>query len=404
MSEKNVLRQITILSIVGFFLILVAIIPSVNATSGSVSVPADESRSVDLGFLYTGTIVDYSWATDDEYDDVDFRIASGNDSYESTTETYSGSGTFSVPTDADYSMIWYCNNWMDSAEVDYTFTITDPTVDADLTVSYNFSKNPCPQGEESTVSISIKNPNDDQIKITDVGIHFDWQPTDIYVIDDGIQSNPPTLATAASHSSSITFSVQSDVSLGMHTYDILINYEIKAYGNWHEKTWESGDKLDFSVSAKDRDGDGTPDTEDAFPDNPDETKDTDEDGIGDNQDDFPSDPLEHTDTDNDGVGDNADEFPENGNETIDTDKDGIGDNADKFPNDIAASVDSDGDGYPDEWNTGKTEKDSTSGLKLDAYPTDAEKFEKKEDSPGIGIIGILLTIAVMVLFFKINKD
>ncbi len=38
----------------------------------------------------------------------------------------------------------------------------------------------------------------------------------------------------------------------------------------------------------DRDGDGTADTDDAFPDDPDEDKDTDGDGVGDNADDFPN--------------------------------------------------------------------------------------------------------------------
>ena len=38
---------------------------------------------------------------------------------------------------------------------------------------------------------------------------------------------------------------------------------------------------------------------------------------------------------------------------------------DAFPLDPAASRDTDGDGKPDDWNTGKTEKDSTMSLRLD---------------------------------------
>ena len=59
----------------------------------------------------------------------------------------------------------------------------------------------------------------------------------------------------------------------------------------------------------DSDGDGTPDINDAFPNDPSETTDTDGDGVGDNADAFPNDPSETTDTDGDGVGDNADAFP-----------------------------------------------------------------------------------------------
>ena len=59
----------------------------------------------------------------------------------------------------------------------------------------------------------------------------------------------------------------------------------------------------------DSDGDGVPDSEDAFPNDPNETTDSDGDGVGDNGDAFPNDPNETQDTDNDGVGDNADPTP-----------------------------------------------------------------------------------------------
>ena len=36
-----------------------------------------------------------------------------------------------------------------------------------------------------------------------------------------------------------------------------------------------------------------------------------------------------------------------------------------------SSVDTDNDGYPDSWNAGRDEDDSTTGLELDAFPTDA---------------------------------
>jgi len=71
---------------------------------------------------------------------------------------------------------------------------------------------------------------------------------------------------------------------------------------------------DLSVSpgpcgAADSDGDGVPDDQDAFPNDPTETTDTDGDGVGDNGDAFPNDPTETTDSDGDGVGDNGDAFP-----------------------------------------------------------------------------------------------
>ena len=87
------------------------------------------------------------------------------------------------------------------------------------------------------------------------------------------------------------------------------------------------------TSSFDSDGDGVPDSDDAFPFDASETTDTDGDGVGDNSDPFPDDASETVDSDGDGVGDNADAFPNDASETTDTDGDGVGDNADAFPND-----------------------------------------------------------------------
>lgn len=123
----------------------------------------------------------------------------------------------------------------------------------------------------------------------------------------------------------------------------------------------------------DTDGDGVPDSEDAFPNDPDETTDSDNDGVGDVADAFPMDPNETMDSDGDGVGDVADAFPMDPLETVDTDGDGIGDNADTdndgdgvtdaedaFPQDPDESVDTDGDGVGD--NADSFPLDPTRGI------------------------------------------
>ena len=56
----------------------------------------------------------------------------------------------------------------------------------------------------------------------------------------------------------------------------------------------------------DNDGDGVLNSDDEFPDDPNEAVDTDGDGVGDNADAFPDDPDESADSDGDGIGDNAD--------------------------------------------------------------------------------------------------
>ncbi len=74
--------------------------------------------------------------------------------------------------------------------------------------------------------------------------------------------------------------------------------------------------------AKDTDGDGYPDDEDAFPRDATEWKDSDGDTVGDNSDAFPKDGDEWRDTDGDGTGDNAD---------TDDDNDHVPDADDLFP-------------------------------------------------------------------------
>ena len=117
--------------------------------------------------------------------------------------------------------------------------------------------------------------------------------------------------------------------------------------------------MDASESS-DRDGDGTGDNADAFPDDSAETQDSDNDGVGDVRDAFDEDPTEFEDTDGDGVGDNTDVFPDDPTEFQDSDNDGVGDVRDAFDEDPfefedtdgngvgdAADPDDDGDGYSD---------------------------------------------------------
>ncbi|MFT6387093.1 MAG: subtilisin family serine protease [Cellvibrionaceae bacterium] len=95
------------------------------------------------------------------------------------------------------------------------------------------------------------------------------------------------------------------------------------------------DLIETTEPPVDTDGDGVPDSEDAFPTDPTESEDSDGDGVGDNADAFPSDPSETLDSDGDGIGDNTDAFPNDASETTDTDRDGVGDNSDIYPNDSA---------------------------------------------------------------------
>lgn len=143
-------------------------------------------------------------------------------------------------------------------------------------------------------------------------------------------------------------------------------------------------------SDPDRDGDAVPNTEDAFPDNANEWLDSDGDGVGDNGDALPNNPDEWADADGDGIGDNGDAFPNNPDEWADSDGDGVGDHSDAFPNDPGETLDSDGDSVgnnndafpndPDEW--ADTDGDGV-GDNADAFPNDASE-SVDTDGDGVG--------------------
>lgn len=74
--------------------------------------------------------------------------------------------------------------------------------------------------------------------------------------------------------------------------------------------------------------------------------DSDGDGVPDEEDDFPNDPTYSQDSDGDGVPDPEDDLPQDSRYSEDSDGDGVPDPEDDFPNDPQFSEDSDGDGVP----------------------------------------------------------
>jgi len=349
-------------------LLIASIMPFISNASGilyedaNVEITTGQSLTLSLESLNQGMIIEYNWYTDDQYDNVDFKISDGTNDYHVLDDVSSANDQFIIPSNGDYTIYWVNDNWIDTVTLWYTVEILNPPAldDYTLQVFKSFSENPCHQGNSSIATIVVKNINDDQIKVKSIGIHFDFFPTDIYVMEDNIDE---ILATNQEFSADLEFDVNTDVTLGIHIYDIYITYEARVLGNWYDTDWQSADQTDFEVIEIDRDFDGYPDSQDTFPDNPGEWKDTDSDGVGDNTDKFPSDPAASVDSDGDG-------YPNNwnlGKSELDSTS---GLYLDAFPDDPAASVDTDGDGSPDDWNTGKTESDSTTGLTLDAFPSD----------------------------------
>lgn len=125
-------------------------------------------------------------------------------------------------------------------------------------------------------------------------------------------------------------------------------------------------ELQPAVKNPDIDGDGTPNDQDAFPQDGDEDTDTDRDGIGNNADE---------DDDNDGVADVNDDFPLDPAEQLDTDNDGIGNNAD---------TDDDGDETPDAQDDFPLDpsRQNKEDQDNDGWPAEQDADDNDADVPG----------------------
>ncbi|MEA3559980.1 MAG: carboxypeptidase-like regulatory domain-containing protein [Candidatus Thermoplasmatota archaeon] len=133
--------------------------------------------------------------------------------------------------------------------------------------------------------------------------------------------------------------------------------------------------------------------------------DSDNDGVPNSEDLFPDDPDEWSDMDKDGIGDNSDMFPTDPDEWIDTDGDGIGDNSD---------TDDDGDGMPDQWELDNglnpldpgdafVDSDEDGAYNIDEFlkgtdPNDKGSSPEDEESNSLWIIiAAVALIAVVVI-------
>ena len=184
----------------------------------------------------------------------------------------------------------------------------------DLDVTYIYSDN-VRQEETGEFGITIENIGSDQIRITWIGIHFDWLDDGVYYRVD-YQADPQYIASTHSDSTTISFSVDSTVEVGDHSFHVLIQYDEDEMLGWTFREWESQTSYGYTILEVDGDNDGVADSDDAFPDNSQEWSDSDLDGVGNNADAFPYDSTEWKDSDNDGVGDNTDYYPNDSTQSV----------------------------------------------------------------------------------------
>ena len=171
-----------------------------------------------------------------------------------------------------------------------------------------------------------------------------------------------------------------NMSVGVHTDEILVRACEDVDCNVQLKGSPATISVTYTVNPNpaliDSDNDGVIDSEDAFPNDPNETLDTDNDGTGNNAD---------ADIDNDGVPNESDAFPLDNSEWLDSDGDGTGDNSDAdrdndgvndeddaFPDDITEWLDTDGDQVG---NNADTDDDNDTYLDGDdAFPLNSTEW------------------------------
>ena len=102
-----------------------------NEYSGSIDLEAGQKTRVEIAegkTLYSGDIINYDWKTDDMYDDLSFYIgcyhANGEDINDFKEETNYASGAFQVIFNNSYHFYWQNDNWIDTASIENSYTIT----------------------------------------------------------------------------------------------------------------------------------------------------------------------------------------------------------------------------------------------------------------------------------------
>ncbi len=399
------LRAISILSLVLLLFPIGLYLTSFEseAEEGTITLVDTETRAVNMGSYKPGDLIEFGWNCVDNNDRLDSFITNGTHNFGEVTNVYGFKGSLNVEDEEEFVMLFMSNYENHSVPVEFYFYRVR------LGVTYGFSTQEARKGQDIQIKIDITNSNEKPIEITALGVHFDWMVDDAYQVDENLEANPQYMSPGASAKINIDFTVPEDAEPGLHLYNILLEYTLEFRGNWTTYTWATGNRYDFWVEDEDTDGDGISDLADPFPNDASEWADADGDGYGDNTDRFPLDPGEWADNNSNGIGDHEDERALQELLNKDTDGDGVSDGEDAFRTDPAASVDSDEDGHPDQWNTGKSGRDSPSGLTLDHFPDDPERWEKEEKADYtlfiiLGIAGAFCAATAIGLYLYSKKS
>jgi len=131
-------KRIGISIMLALVLICVLVPTNVAAKSGTKVIAAENEDYVTLGTFSVGDIITYEWDTSDDADSLHFGIIRAEDPHEEVSEedayqikqnVNSGSGTLTIDKAGTYHFDFYNNNWIDSAIINYEYTITKAPVE-----------------------------------------------------------------------------------------------------------------------------------------------------------------------------------------------------------------------------------------------------------------------------------
>jgi uncharacterized protein YegL len=126
-------------------------------------------------------------------------------------------------------------------------TDDDPNPEIDLELVIEQEKNIC-------LTVSITNNNENQCNVYWLGLHFNWQPDNIYFICTDINiKNSLSIEPGETEYFYINFEIPGDVQTDNQSYDILFQYELQDgwFGGWNDYKWQSKTNTDLKVNEKD---------------------------------------------------------------------------------------------------------------------------------------------------------
>ena len=98
------------------------------------------------------------------------------------------------------------------------------------------------QGDSGTVTIRFVSSCPEELKLTYVGIHFDWMAENNYYRIN-LEANPASIPSNGAHTfNAIGFSIPTDASVGYHSYLILIKGQQHGLW-WYDISWTSDSKM-----------------------------------------------------------------------------------------------------------------------------------------------------------------